>query len=112
MRFAGWEVRFVVEGCTGWRFVVEELQRVGIEAHLAEPADAASARGSKRRAKTDRTDAAHLRELLTQDRVPGPARSGGSRVPVRPAGPTAHRGRHPRSRRRAAGTYGTPADGR
>jgi transposase len=64
------EVRFVVEGCTGWRFVVEELRRAGIEAHLAEPADAASARGAKRRAKTDRTDAAHLRELLRQGRVP------------------------------------------
>ncbi|SNS69672.1 hypothetical protein SAMN06893096_106252 [Geodermatophilus pulveris] len=25
---------FAVEACTGWRFVVEELQRAGIEAHL------------------------------------------------------------------------------
>jgi transposase len=45
---------FAVEACTGWRFVVEELQRAGIEAHLAEPADTAAARGPKRRAKTDR----------------------------------------------------------
>src|SRR5450759_1589534 len=30
-RFAGREdVTFAVEGCTGWRFVVEELQRAGI----------------------------------------------------------------------------------
>src|SRR2546425_7041467 len=30
---------FAVEGCTGWRFVVEELRRAGMTAHLAEPAD-------------------------------------------------------------------------
>jgi hypothetical protein len=39
---------FAVEGCTGWRFVVEELQRAGMEAHLAEPADTSAARGPKR----------------------------------------------------------------
>src|ERR687894_3038048 len=61
---------FAVEGCTGWRFVVEELQRAGIEAHLAEPADTAAARGPKRRAKTDRADARLLRELLAAGRLP------------------------------------------
>src|SRR3954468_24381185 len=61
---------FAVEACTGWRFVVEELRNAGIEAHLAEPADTAAARGPKRRAKTDRTDARHLRELLAADRLP------------------------------------------
>jgi transposase len=61
---------FAVEACTGWRFVTEELQRAGIEAHLAEPADTAAARGPKRRAKTDRTDARHLRELLAAGRLP------------------------------------------
>ncbi len=61
---------FAVEACTGWRFVVEELQRAGVEAHLAEPADTAAARGPKRRAKTDRTDARHLRELLAGGRLP------------------------------------------
>ena len=30
---------FAVEGCTGWRFVVEELRRAGMDPHLAEPAD-------------------------------------------------------------------------
>jgi transposase len=64
------DVSFAVEGCTGWRFVVEELQRAGVEAHLAEPADTATLRGRKKRAKTDRADARHLRELLTQDRLP------------------------------------------
>jgi transposase len=61
---------FAVEACTGWRFVVEELRRAGIEAHLAEPADTAAARGPKRRAKTDRTDARLLRDLLAGGRLP------------------------------------------
>jgi transposase len=64
------DVAFAVEGCTGWRFVVEELRRVGIEAHLAEPADTAAQRGRKKRAKTDRADARLLRELLRQERLP------------------------------------------
>jgi transposase len=64
------DVAFAVEGCTGWRFVAEELSRAGIEVHLAEPADTATLRGKKKRAKTDRADARHLRELLVQGRVP------------------------------------------
>ncbi len=31
------EVRFALEGRTGWRYVVEELLSAGVEAHLAEP---------------------------------------------------------------------------
>jgi transposase len=50
--------------------VIEELQRAGVAAHLAEPADTAAARGRKRRAKTDRADARLLRTLLTEDRLP------------------------------------------
>jgi hypothetical protein len=70
-RFAGrTDVQFAVEACTGWRFVVEELERAGIEASLAETADTATARGRKRRAKTDPADAAHLRELLASGRLP------------------------------------------
>jgi len=69
-RFDGLEAGFATEGCTGWRFVVEELRRAGVEAHLAEPADTATLRGRKRRAKTDRADARHLRQLLSQDRLP------------------------------------------
>jgi transposase len=63
-------VEFAVEGCTGWRYVVEELHRAGVTAHLAEPAETASRRGSKRRAKTDWADARHLRDLLIDSRVP------------------------------------------
>src|SRR5574341_289932 len=51
------QASFALEATTGWRFVTEELQRVGIDAHLAEPADTRALRGPKRRAMTDRTDA-------------------------------------------------------
>ena len=70
-RFAGRdEVTFAVEGCTGWRFVVEELQRAGITALLAEPAETAHRRSPKKRAKTDRADARHLRDLVAERKVP------------------------------------------
>jgi transposase len=67
---------FAVEACTGWRFVVEELQAAGWQAYLAEPAETAMLRGPKRRAKTDRTDA----QLL-----PGAA---GTRPPAAGVDPT------------------------
>jgi transposase len=70
-RFAGRsDVQFAVEACTGWRFVIEELERAGIEAWLAETADTAAARGSKRRAKSDAADTALMRELLATGRLP------------------------------------------
>jgi len=71
-RFAGHDdVAFAVEGCGGWRYVAEELAAAGIGAHLGEPADTAAARGRKRHAKTDKTDARHLRALLAEGRLPG-----------------------------------------
>jgi transposase len=70
-RFAGVEdVAFAVEGCTGWRYVAEELAAAGVTAHLAEPADTAFARGRKRHAKTGKTDCRHLRMLLAEGRLP------------------------------------------
>jgi hypothetical protein len=48
------EVHLALEGCTGWRYVAEELARVGVSAHLAEPADTAALRGPRRHPKTDR----------------------------------------------------------
>jgi transposase len=69
-QFAGRPAAFALEGCTGWRYVVEELKRAGVDAHLAEPADTSAARGPKRRAKTDQADARHLRELLATGRLP------------------------------------------
>jgi len=64
------KVEFAMEGCTGWRYVAEELARIGAVAHVAGPADTAALRGKKRRAKTDRSDTAHLRELLVSGRLP------------------------------------------
>jgi hypothetical protein len=53
-RFAGQQdVQFALEGCTGWRYVVEELLAAGITPYLAEPADTTALRGKKRHAKTD-----------------------------------------------------------
>jgi transposase len=70
-RFAGRDdVELAVEGCTGWRYVVEELDHAGITPHLAEPADTAAARGRKRHAKTDRTDAHLICDLLLRGRLP------------------------------------------
>jgi len=63
-------VEFAVEGCTGWRYVVEELTRARIGAHLADPAELSVQKGRKQRAKTDRVDARQLRELLCQRRLP------------------------------------------
>ena len=69
-RFAGQQLEVALEATTGWRFVVEELQAVGADVHLAEPAETSSLRGNKKRAKTDRADARHLRELLMVGRLP------------------------------------------
>src|SRR3954451_20958979 len=69
-RSNGLPVAMAVEGCTGWRYVVEEIVAAGFEAHLAEPADTQAARGPKRHAKTDRSDARLLRELLNDGRLP------------------------------------------
>jgi transposase len=66
----GGPVAIAVEGCTGWRYVVEEVLAAGFEAHLAEPADTQAARGRKRHAKTDRSDSRLLRELLADGRLP------------------------------------------
>ena len=72
VRFAGRDdVGFAVEGCTGWRYVAEELAAAGVAAHVGEPADTAAARGRKRHAKTDKTDCRHLRQLLAEGRLPG-----------------------------------------
>jgi hypothetical protein len=51
-RAHGGPVAVAVEGCTGWRYVVEEVAAAGFEAHVAEPADTQAARGRKKRAKS------------------------------------------------------------
>jgi transposase len=69
-RFGGEELEVALEATTGWRFLVEELRRVGAVVHLAEPAETAGLKGPKKRAKNDRADARHLRELLMVGRLP------------------------------------------
>jgi transposase len=48
-RFAGQELEVALEATTGWRFVVEELRRVGAGVHLGEPAATSALRGNKKR---------------------------------------------------------------
>ncbi len=61
---------FSLEGCTGWRYVSEELAAAGVSVHLGDPAEIAALRGPKKRAKTDRADARLLRTLLLEGRFP------------------------------------------
>lgn len=63
-KFDGAELEVALEATTGWRFVVEELQQIGADVHLAEAAEASALKGKKRRAKTDWADARHLREWV------------------------------------------------
>jgi transposase len=70
VRFEGRELEVALEATTGWRFVVEELRLVGASVHLAESAETSALRGNKQRAKNDRADARHLRELLMTGRLP------------------------------------------
>jgi transposase len=69
-RFRGQQLEVALEATTGWRFVVEELRAIDARVHLAEPAETAARRGTKKRPKSDRADAAHLRELLMIGRLP------------------------------------------
>jgi len=64
------DAEFALEGCTGWRYVSEELAGAGVGVHLGDPAEIAVLRGAKKRAKTDRADARLLRTLLLQGRFP------------------------------------------
>ncbi len=68
--FDGSDLDVALEATTGWRFVAEEVRAVGGRAHLAEPAETGARRGPKKRAKSDRADARHLRELLMLSRLP------------------------------------------
>jgi hypothetical protein len=69
-RFPGQQLDVAVEACTGWLFVREALDAAGAVPHLADPAEVSARRGRKRRAKTDRADARHLRERLAAGRLP------------------------------------------
>src|SRR5437867_11935493 len=69
-QFAGCEAEFALEGTTGWRFVVEEIERAAHSAHLADPAETAARRGRKRRAKTDNADCDLQLRLLLAGELP------------------------------------------
>ncbi len=69
-QFAGRQAEFALEGTTGWRFVVEEIERAGHTAHLADPAETAAKRGRKRRAKTDNADCDLQLRLLLAGELP------------------------------------------
>jgi transposase len=64
------DAEFALEGCTGWRYVSEELADAGVGVHVGDPAEVATLRGPKKRAKTDRADAKLLRTLLLEGRFP------------------------------------------
>jgi transposase len=66
----GGDAEFALEGCTGWRYISEELVAAGLGVHLGDPAEIATSRGPKKRAKTDRADARLLRTLLLEGRFP------------------------------------------
>src|SRR5438034_5929069 len=69
-QFAGWEAEFALAGTTGWRFVVEEIERAGQRAQLADPAETAGKRGRKRRAKSDNADCDLRLRLLLAGELP------------------------------------------
>src|SRR2546428_10696972 len=69
-RFDGLEGEFVLEGTTGWRFVVEEIERAGHTADLADPAETAARRGRKRRAKTENASCDLQLRLLLAGELP------------------------------------------
>src|SRR5206468_274955 len=41
-QFAGVDAHFALEATTGWRFIVEEIERAGLGAPLADPAETAA----------------------------------------------------------------------
>ena len=69
-RFGGRELEVALEATTGWRFVVEEFGAAGARVHLAEPAETAARRETKKPAKSDRADGRRLRELVMVGRLP------------------------------------------
>jgi transposase len=69
-RFKGGDLEVALEATAGWRFLAEELQRIGADAHLAEVVQTSGLKGRGKRPKTDWADARHLRELLLIGRLP------------------------------------------
>jgi transposase len=68
--FAGRELEVALEATTSWRLVVEDLQAIGAHVHLPSWPRPRRGAGRKKRARSDRADARHLRELLMVGRLP------------------------------------------
>ena len=51
-RFRGQALEVALEATTGWRFVVEDLHRIGAIVHLAEPADTAACAATRSAPRT------------------------------------------------------------
>jgi transposase len=64
------DVHVALEGTTGWRFVVAEIERAGHTPHVADPAETAAKRGRKRRAKTEQADCDLQLRLLLSGELP------------------------------------------
>src|SRR6266516_6184830 len=69
-RWRGRVAPIAIEATTGWRRVWRELSSRGVEERLCDPGQARALRGSKRRPKTDRLDAAWLARLLAKEMLP------------------------------------------
>lgn len=68
--FAGRLGVVAIEATTGWKWIAGELDLLGVEVVLVDPAEAAAKKGKKRRAKTDRLDARFLLGLLVSGMAP------------------------------------------
>jgi transposase len=64
------QVEFAMEGCTGRRYVAEEMRAARRGAACGGAGGYLGAAGAERLAKTDRADARLLRELLAAGRLP------------------------------------------
>jgi hypothetical protein len=73
------DVAFAVEGCTGWRYVVEELAPAGVAAHLAGLADTAFAREPSARIFMAAGRGPRLRRGRDSGSPPSPAPGGWAR---------------------------------
>jgi integrase len=80
--FRGQELEVGLEATTGWRFVADELAAVGAVVHLAEPAETAARRGTKKRAKSDRADARALPRRRSRTTDVGSTKTTNTSVPL------------------------------
>src|ERR1700687_1388718 len=89
---------FALEGCTGWRYVSEELAAAGVGVHLGDPAEIATLRGPKKRAKDRPRRCAAIAHAAAGRAVPGVVDSARARAGDPHVGPVVLRadGRAPR----------------